>query len=82
MHVIVFQVLVFVAYYLLLTAYWGQARVHSLFLFRYMTSGLSADGAGGFVLSNLRFEVRIYTGTPASPCVLLTAWVGGVKLFQ
>ena len=38
-----------------------------------MTSDLSADGAGGFGLSNLRFEVRIYTGTPASPCVLLTA---------
>ena len=47
-----------------------------------MTSDLSANGASGFGLSNLRFEVRIYTGTPASPCVLLTAWVGGVKLFH
>jgi hypothetical protein len=34
---------------------------------------LSAFGARGFGLSNLMFEVRIYTGTPASPCVLLTA---------
>ena len=38
-----------------------------------MTSGLSADGASGIRLSNLPCEGRIYTGTPASPCVLLTA---------
>ena len=35
---------------------------------------LSADGAIGIRLSNLFLlrEDRIYTGTPASPCVLLT----------
>ena len=51
----------FVAYYLLLTAYWGQVRVHSLFLFSCMTSDLSADGASGFGLSNLTCEGSGFT---------------------
>ncbi len=55
----------------------------SEFLFVYMTSGLRAFVvAGGIWLSNLfPFEGdRIYTGTPASPCVLLAAPQGGERI--